>query len=157
ERLRKHFGTARGNFDLYVLFIEQAIELLKPGGRCGLIVPGKWATLDYALACRELLLTQTTLEHVVDLSQARAFAAANVFPHVLVFRKEIAAQTHEIQSRYYPGIQVHRIEQQTLSASAIHLTTSLDVESRVETKPLSEVARLACGTAGYAAQKIAQR
>jgi len=88
DQLRQRFRTARGNFDLYVIFIERAIELLRPGGRCGLIVPNKWATLDYARPCRELLLQQTTIEQVIDFSDARAFAGASVYPHILIFRKE---------------------------------------------------------------------
>ena len=46
--LRERFTTARGNFDLYVLFIERALQWLQPGGRLGFIIPNKWATLDYA-------------------------------------------------------------------------------------------------------------
>ncbi|HEX5106716.1 MAG TPA: N-6 DNA methylase, partial [Pirellulaceae bacterium] len=64
ERLRARFRTARGNFDLYVVFFERALELLGTGGRCGMIVPNKWATLDYARPLRKMLLTETTIEHV---------------------------------------------------------------------------------------------
>src|SRR5439155_4522015 len=114
EQLRQQFRTARGNFDLYVLFIERAIELLAPGGRCGLIIPNKWTTLDYARLCRELLLERTTIEHVVDFSSARAFAAS-VYPHVLVFRKEPAAAHHLVQFRDYKRKSCCRIDQRSLS------------------------------------------
>jgi hypothetical protein len=46
--------------------------------------------------------------------------------------------------------------QASLSPTAIHLTTALDVESRVSTLPLGLLATLSCGTAGYAAAKIAR-
>jgi len=115
--LRERFRTARGNFDLYVLFIERALQWLRPGGRCGLIVPNKWATLDYARPCRELLQEQATLEDVVDLSAHRVFRDASVYPHLLVF--------------------------------------TLGVESQVATQPLGSLVRLACGTPGYAAARIA--
>jgi adenine-specific DNA-methyltransferase len=157
QSLRGQFRTARGNFDLYVLFIERAIELLRPGGRCGLIVPNKWATLDYARSCRELLLEQTTIERVVDLSDAGAFADASVYPHVLVFRKQPAKANHAIQFR---GTHISRplyIAQRSLSAAAIHLAPALDVESRAATQPLGDGAILACGTAGYTAARIATR
>jgi SAM-dependent methyltransferase len=157
ERLKQCYVSARGNFDLYVLFIERAIELLRPGGRCGLIVPGKWATLDYARPCRELLLTQTTIEHVIDLSDARVFAGASVFPHVLVFRKQQASAKHLVQFRSLSHGSVTQTPQSALNAAAIHLTPALDIESRVTTKPLIEVATLACGTAGYVADKIGRR
>jgi hypothetical protein len=156
-RLRQRFSTARGNFDLYVLFIERAVELLKPDGRCGLIVPGKWATLAYAQRCREMLLKQTTIEQVVDLSDARAFSGTSVFPHVLVFRKHVAHDGHQVVHSQYTGKAIQRVPQRSLHASAIQLLPSIDVESRTTTRPLGELVKLACGTAGYSAEKIAQR
>src|SRR5206468_2586774 len=157
EALRQRFGTARGNFDLYALFIERAIDLLRPGGRCGLIVPNKWATLDYARPCRELLLEQTTIEQVIDFSDSRAFADASIYPHVLVFRKRPANKKHFVRFRPFDEYHTQEIKQQALSSLAIHLAAPLDVEARVATVPLGEVAKLACGTAGYMAQQIAQR
>ena len=148
ESLRRRFRTARGNFDLYVLFIERALALLKPGGRCGFVVPNKWATLDYARACRELLLERTTIEHVVDLSAERVFASASVYPHVVVFRKQPAAADHRVLP--------HSVRQSSLSPGGFSFVQPLDVESRVLTQPLGAMARLSCGTAGYAAKKIAR-
>ncbi len=157
QALRRSYATATGNFDLYVLFIERAIELLKPGGRCGLIVPGKWATLDYARACRELLLSKTTIEQVVDLSELRAFADANVYPHIVVFQKSVARSAHAIQYSDGCDSQPSTILQSSLTASAFQFSALLDIESRISSTPLGEIATIACGTAGYAAQKIASR
>jgi methylase of polypeptide subunit release factors len=157
ERLKQRYTSARGNFDLYVLFIERAIELLQPEGRCGLIIPAKWATLDYARRCRELLLQKTTIERIVDLSDTKVFAEASVFPHVLVFRKRRAPVHHVIQFSSFSQDGIARTPQQSLTAAAIHLTPTLDVESRLKTQPLKEVAKLSCGTAGYVAERIAGR
>jgi adenine-specific DNA-methyltransferase len=156
KQLRKRFQTARGNFDLYVLFIERAIELLRPGGRCGLIVPNKWATLDYARPCRELLLEHTSIEQIIDLSEAKAFDAA-VYPHVLIFRKNPPAARHAVQIRDDNRHGGYRALQTSLCAAAIHLTPPLDVEARASTLPLGQIATLSCGTAGYAAQRIGRR
>jgi hypothetical protein len=149
--------VARGNFDLYALFIERAIELLAPGGRCGLIVPNKWATLDYARPCRELLLGQTTIERVIDLSEAKAFAGTSVYPQVLVFRKERPRASHTVLVQQSNDDGPDRVSQRSLSAAAIHLARSIDVEARASTQPLEKITQLACGTAGYAAQQIARR
>jgi methylase of polypeptide subunit release factors len=157
ERLKQRYASARGNFDLYVLFIERAIELLRPGGRCGLIVPGKWATLDYARACRELLLEQTTIERVVDLSEAKAFAGASVYPHVLVLEKRQAAASHVVRFSCFGQSSTVKTPQRALQSSAICLTPTLEVERRVATQPLGVVATLSCGTAGYVAAKIGRR
>ena len=158
EALRQRYQTARGNFDLYILFIERSLELLRPGGRCGLIIPNKWATLDYARPCRELLLKHATLERVIDLSDSHAFAKANVYPQVLIFRKEPPHATHAV--RFSGGLQPidqHSIPQRLLASVAISFAASLDVESRVATQSLGELATLSCGTAGFSAQRIASR
>jgi len=156
-RLKSTYCTARGNFDLYTLFIERAIQLLRSGGRCGLIIPNKWATLDYARPCRELLLAQATLEQIIDFTDARAFAGASVYPHVVVFRKAPATARHTIVLRDFRHVAHERVKQSQLSADAFHLSSSLDVESRAQTLQLGEVSTISCGTAGYAAQKIARR
>ena len=157
EQLRERYKCARGNFDLYVLFIERALALLKTGGRCGLVVPNKWATLDYARACRELLLAHGAIEHVVDLAGCKAFQEASVYPHVLVFRKASASRDHAFQFSTYADEESRTIEQRLLKAESFQFGEALDVELRAETLPLGEVAAIACGTAGYAAGKIAAR
>src|SRR4029453_12845400 len=119
ERLRDRFRTARGNFDLYVPFVERALELLKPGGCCGLVLPNKWATLDYARPLRELLLAETTIEHVVDLSDERVFAEASVYPHVLVFHKNPPTNSHTVQVESHG--QRAAVPQRLLSPAAISL------------------------------------
>lgn len=156
-RLRARFLTARGNFDIYVLFIERALQLLRPGGRCGLVVPNKWATLEYARPCREMLLSEASIEHVVDLSDCKAFATANVYPHILVFQKRAAVPEHGIRIWNSDSELSHTIKQNSISATAIQLQNTLPIESRVATVPLGTIARLACGTTGYAACRIARR
>jgi SAM-dependent methyltransferase len=157
ESLRERFSCACGNFDLYVLFIERSIELLRSGGRCALVLPNKWATVEYARRCRELLLTRTSLEHVIDLTDVNAFSGARVYPQALIFRKTAAPRNHEIRVRCFTDVGAASIPQASLSTEALYLGSSLDVESKVITLPLDQCATLLCGTAGYSAEKIARR
>ena len=150
RRLRQRFRTARGNFDLYVVFLERALALLGPGGRCGMIIPNKWATLDYARPLRELLLSQTSLAHVVDLSSQRVFRRASVYPHIVVFSKARPSRRHVVFHA------AGTIRQRDLSPAAIALQPTIDVESRVPTRPLGEMCTLSCGTPGYSAHQVAQ-
>ena len=59
ERLayRNTYRTASGRFDLYVLFFEQALRLLTPGGRIVFITPEKFLYVETAKPLRELLRT----------------------------------------------------------------------------------------------------
>lgn len=168
EEIKRYFlrryQTARRGYDLYVLFVEKALELLKEDGRCGLIIPNKIATLDYAEACRAMLLGQTTIEWIADVSDLRVFPTAGVYPYILVWRKAAPKAPHDIRVLYARGAQDLRrsahsrqVKQQDLSAAgglAIHGT--LDVESRVATQPLERRARLHSGTTGFAAERMAE-
>ena len=71
--------------DLAVAFTERALELVRPGGVCALLVPAKLATSGYAELLRQHLSHATRIERAAPLAEpaARAFAAA-VYPMALV-------------------------------------------------------------------------
>jgi adenine-specific DNA-methyltransferase len=49
------YRTARGRFDLYLLFFEQGIKSLKPGGRLVFVTPEKFLYVETAKPLRRLL------------------------------------------------------------------------------------------------------
>lgn len=64
---RAGYSTARGRFDLYLLFFEQALSQLKPDGRLVFITPEKFLYVDTAGPLRELLAAHQVEElHFVD-------------------------------------------------------------------------------------------
>ncbi len=84
--LAAHYGTAKGNWDLYCPFVERAVELLGEDGRLGLILPNKLLAARYARELRQLLAT-LDLVLLRDYSEMRLFQAA-VYPLVLVARRK---------------------------------------------------------------------
>jgi adenine-specific DNA-methyltransferase len=52
---RQRYTTATGRFDLYLLFFEQALRLLKPGGRLVFITPEKFLYVRTAEPLRRAL------------------------------------------------------------------------------------------------------
>jgi len=52
---RARYATARGRFDLYLLFFEQALRSLAPGGRLVFITPEKYLYVETAGPLRDLL------------------------------------------------------------------------------------------------------
>ncbi|MEO8493846.1 MAG: N-6 DNA methylase [Planctomycetota bacterium] len=160
---RERYRCARRAFDLYVLFVERSQELLRDGGRAGLIVPNKIATLDYARACRELLLNETTIDTITDVSDQQLFRDASVYPYIITWTKQLPAADHNVRivsaaesedlSRAETS---HVIRQAAWSAEtglAIHGT--LDIEARVPTQPLSQRCSLHSGTTGFSAERMA--
>lgn len=163
--LRERFQTARGNFDLYVLFIERALQLLKPGGRLGLIVPNKWATLDYASKLREKLLRETSLEQIVDLSTLRVFPQAGTYPQIILLQRGPAAAEHRVRISHVTDFAAFErsdlnkisrwITQATLQHRAFVLGNEIRVEDRIATLPLESIATLHSGASGYSAKLLA--
>ena len=52
------FALARGQYDMYWLFIEQSLKLVHARGRCALVVPDTLLARDETQAVRELLLQE---------------------------------------------------------------------------------------------------
>ena len=154
--LRNRFCTARGNFDLYVLFIERALQWLQPGGRLGFIVPNKWATLDYARALREMLLAKTSIEQIVDLSSLKVFPQAGTYPQIILLQRKPAAKDHRvfITQGITTSTQDRNVLQRELQPSAFVLGEEIHVEDRVATVTLESVAKLHSGASGYSATKL---
>ena len=84
---RKNYEAAYRSFDLYVLFMERAIQFLKPGGRLGFITSGKFLKSAYGKNIQKILLRETNVEQIVDLSELQVFEDATTYPIVIVIRK----------------------------------------------------------------------
>lgn len=75
------FKAASGNWDLFCVFIERCLQFCATGGRCGMIVPNKLLSADYARAARGLLAGKLSALRIYQ--QDRRFAA-DVYPIAFV-------------------------------------------------------------------------
>jgi SAM-dependent methyltransferase len=63
DEYRRRYSTATGRFDLYLLFFEQTLQVLKPGGTLVFITPEKFTYVDTARPLRALLGTRVEELH----------------------------------------------------------------------------------------------
>ena len=85
---RSSFASAHGSFDLYVLFIERALDLLKDGGRLGFITSGKFLKSKYGERICRLLRERATVDTMLDLSlHADVFGDSTSYPVILIAMK----------------------------------------------------------------------
>ena len=82
------FKVSYGRFDIFILFLERAIKLLKNGGRLGFIVPYAGLTQNYGLLLRKFILDTCAIEAIVDFSKYKVFADASITTCILILRKE---------------------------------------------------------------------
>jgi type I restriction-modification system DNA methylase subunit/DNA-binding transcriptional MerR regulator len=87
-----HYRAASGNYDIYVLFVERALQLLGPGGVFGMILPNKFLQVDYGRELRRLLSQQKAVSHVVDFEHSQVFEDATAYTCLLFLRKEPSAK-----------------------------------------------------------------
>lgn len=80
------FDSARGNWDLFIVFIEQGIRLLSRHGMQSYIVPNKFIGAPYSEALRNIFLHHAVLE-IRDYSSVRVFKDSDVYPVVFVLEK----------------------------------------------------------------------
>lgn len=81
------YVTAKEQYDLYILFIEKSLNLLKASGYLSFIVPNKFLITRYGMELRKLILETSTLVAFQDYSDANVFPDASVYPVVIVLDK----------------------------------------------------------------------
>jgi type I restriction-modification system DNA methylase subunit len=87
DQLRRRYRSAVGRFDLAYVFLERALELVRPGGRIGFVIPNRLFTNTDARHIRELISSQAILERIVDFGDQQAFEGALSYTAAIVLRK----------------------------------------------------------------------
>lgn len=81
-RYRARYISARGRFDLYLLFFEQALRRLAPGGRLVFITPEKYMYVETAGPLRDLLARLHVQE--IRLVREDTFGELVTYPTITV-------------------------------------------------------------------------
>ena len=87
EYLVRTFDTFSTTADLYVCFIEKALNLARSGGRFGYIVSNKWMRAGYGKRLRKLV-KKFQIEKLIDFGELKVFQDASTFPLILIISKD---------------------------------------------------------------------
>ncbi|MDM8548589.1 Eco57I restriction-modification methylase domain-containing protein [Desulfobacterales bacterium HSG2] len=96
EEYKKIFRTSKGTYDVFVLFFEKGMELLKNNGQMSLITPNKYLSAKYATALRAHMLNCSTVQKLVDLSSVNVFSEISVYPVITVLRKHVSTEKKHV-------------------------------------------------------------
>lgn len=121
KALNDVFQSAKGTYDLYILFIEKAIALLNQCGKLAFINPNKYLSAKYAQALREFILRNAKLDCLVDVSGIRIFDEVSVYP-VLSFMSKSDGSSYSIK------LVLPRIRQAEAFQLANYFVTSIQSE-----------------------------
>ncbi len=83
----KYKSAIKGNYDIYVLFIEKALTLLKKKGINGFILPHKFVNAEYGVGIRECISNQQALRHIVHFGDLQIFNQATTYTCLLFLQQ----------------------------------------------------------------------
>jgi len=94
---RATYETARGRFDLYLLFFERALRSLKPGGRMVFITPEKFLYVETAAPLRRLLSKHAIEE--IELVNEKSFSGLVTYPTITTVVNRPAVRATAVRLR----------------------------------------------------------
>ncbi len=82
EYIANNYDCAKGNWDLFIAFIEKSTIIAKQNAYISLIIPNKLIAAKYATEIRKLI-AQKHLFEIVDYSNVCIFEEASVYPCII--------------------------------------------------------------------------
>ncbi len=122
--LRQAYQTARGKFDLYYLFLELALRLLKNDGLCGMIVPNKFFHTKAAGDLRSLLIERRAIDSIVDFKDSQLFTGATNYSCIVTLRNGcVSPIDYSVCNSDLLRIQSAKVERSSLSREPWHFSS----------------------------------
>jgi hypothetical protein len=84
---QKTYNTLESRGDIYSLFVERGLHLLRKGGHLSYIMPNKWEKVMYGRPLRELFLN-TNLSQLIDFGDNQIFEDATTYTCIIRMKKE---------------------------------------------------------------------
>ncbi|MBW2594585.1 MAG: Eco57I restriction-modification methylase domain-containing protein, partial [Deltaproteobacteria bacterium] len=80
---KRYVAASKGNYDIYVIFVERALNLLGSKGQLGYIMPNKFFATDYGKELRKIISERNALSCLVDFGHEQVFAKATTYTCLL--------------------------------------------------------------------------
>ena len=84
EWQNQHFETFQKTGDIYALFIEKGVSLLKQNGLLAFITSNKWMRAGYGKSLRHFLATKTQPLKLIDFGDSQLFESATTYTSILI-------------------------------------------------------------------------
>jgi len=84
---KQYVSASKGNYDIYVVFVEKGLSLLNPKGRLGFILPHKFFQSQYGEPLRTIISKEKHLSEIVHFSANQIFEGATTYACLLFLDK----------------------------------------------------------------------
>jgi len=85
---KKYYSSSYKQFDKYFLFIERGLNLLKPNGYFGYIVPSKFTKVGAGKKLRELLVSNKLVEQIISFGANQVFHDKTTYTCLLILKND---------------------------------------------------------------------
>jgi hypothetical protein len=106
EYFNNKYYSAKGKYDIYVLFIEKSLELMKKNGLFSFICPTNFMKRDYGKDVRKYLLEKSRIIEIIDFEHTKIFEGALNYTGIFIFSKP-PLKSHSVS--YRPGFEGSQI------------------------------------------------
>jgi hypothetical protein len=94
----RYVAAGKGNYDLYVVFVERSLELLNEQGQLAFILPHKFFNAQYGEPLRGLLAKGKHLRHVIHFGDQQIFPGATNYVCLLFLAKSGANELNFVRA-----------------------------------------------------------
>ena len=95
---KKYVSSKAGNYDIYILFIENGLKQLSKSGYLSFIIPNKFLIAKYSKIILKYIHDNFAFRHISDFSDANVFDEASVYPIVINLQNQ--KSENSITNRY---------------------------------------------------------
>jgi adenine-specific DNA-methyltransferase len=96
ERLAPYYESATGKWDIFILFLEKSMTLLKPQGVMSMIIKNTLIDSSYSSGIRKYL-SEFRIDKLEDYSEVNVFKSASVYPLIVQVTKTKVKKPVEIE------------------------------------------------------------
>ena len=105
KKLKERFKSAYKLFDISVVFLERALELLKQDSGClSIITTNKFFSADYGVRIRQLLINETELKEFINISSIPIFKKIAAYPIIISLKKSPPKKDNRILIKTYKNL-----------------------------------------------------
>lgn len=95
EYYKQNYSSAsKGNYDIYVVFVEKGLSLLNRNGLLGFILPHKFFNSKYGEPLRKLISNGKHLNAIIHFGHQQIFSNATTYTCLLFLKKKGSDQFH---------------------------------------------------------------
>ncbi|MDA3046388.1 Eco57I restriction-modification methylase domain-containing protein [Campylobacter sp. VBCF_06 NA8] len=134
------FTSATGNYDIYVLFMEQGFKWLNKNGKLGFILPHKFLISDFGNGIRKFLSQNKALEKLYHFGSHSVFSDASTYTCICILSHDNQKLkfTHLNPNELTNSLNLNEISYQNLSSDKWNLTDNktANILKKINSQPL---------------------